>query len=120
MAVGAIWGTVIMMTATNAYYAAKQNGGNMSKLKVVKPYKFKTKEEARAFIRQVMGPPYTELSGKEYDEVSLMLALLEPYEQTNNQHSWTDCYKIGDIEYRVTSWPGDHPPTIAEYLPEKD
>ena len=110
-----------MMTATNACCAEKQNGGNMSKMKVAPPRKFKTKEEAQAFIRSIMGPPHTELSGKEYDEVNLMLALLEPYKQTNNQRCWTDYYKIGNIEYHVTTWPGSsEPPTIAEYLPEEN
>jgi len=90
----------------------------MSKLEVVPAYKFKTKEEATAFLRQVMGPPYRELEGDEYNHVRLILALLEPFEQTNNQQSWTDYYKVGDIEYRVTTWPGGHPPTIAEFLPE--
>ena len=53
MADGAIWGTVITMTVTNVYYAEKQNGGKM----------FKTKEEARAFLRKVMGPPHRDLEG---------------------------------------------------------
>lgn len=77
-----------------------------------------TKEEALAFIRSVIGPPHRDLVGQEYNEVKLMLALLEPYKKTNNQHSWTDYYKIGDIEYHVTLFPGVDSPTIAEYLPE--
>ena len=103
-------GTVITMIATNAYYVEKQSGGNM----------FKTKEEARAFLRKVMGPPHRDLEGEEYNHVMLILTLMAPYKQTNNQHCWTDHYKVGDIEYHVTSWPGDEPPTIAEYLPEEN
>jgi hypothetical protein len=103
-----MWGTVITMMHTNAYCAAKQNGGNM----------FKTKEEARAFLRKVMGPPHRTLEGEEFNHVRLILALLEPYKQTNNQHTWTDYYKVGDIEYHVTNWPNGFEPTIDEYLPE--
>ena len=112
MVVGAIWGTATTMTAMNVCCATKQSGGNMSK------YTEKEIADAKAVIRSIMGPPHRDLEGEEYKHVQLMLALLEPYEQTNNQHTWTDCYKIGDIEYHVTSWPGNSPPTIAEYLLE--
>ena len=77
-----------------------------------------TKEEALAFIRSIMGPPHRDLEGDEYNHIQLILALLKPYKQTNNQHAWTDYYKIGEVEYHVTTWSGDEPPTIAEYLPE--
>ena len=59
-----------------------------------------------------------DLEGEEYNHVMLILALMAPYKQTNNQHCWTDYYKVSDIEYHVTTWPNDEPPTIAEYLPE--
>jgi hypothetical protein len=101
---------VITMTATVVIYVVKKIGISM----------FKTKEEARAFLRKVMGPPHRDLEGEEYKHVQLMLALLEPYKKTNNQHTWTDYYKIGDIEYHVTSWPNGFESTISEYLPEKD
>ena len=72
------------------------------------------------FMRKLTGPPHTTLIGKEYEEVKLILALLQPYKETNNQHCWTDYYKVGDIEYHVTTWPGDEPPTIDEYPPEEN
>jgi hypothetical protein len=75
--------------------------------------------EATARIKQLMGPPHRDLEGDEYNHVQSILALLEPVKQTNNQRCWTDYYKVGDIEYHVTSWPGNDPPTIAEYLPEE-
>jgi hypothetical protein len=102
----------------HATYVAKWIFINMSKLKIAPAIKFKTPEEARIFLRKVMGPPYRTLEGQEYEEARLMLAFLQPCEQSNNQHSWTDCYKVGDIEYRVTTWPSEHKPTIDEYLPE--
>ena len=79
---------------------------------------YKTKEEAKAFIRKIMGPPHRDLEGEEFEHVMLMLKLVEPYKETNNQHTCTDYYKIGDIEYRVTYWPNNFAPTISEYLPE--
>jgi hypothetical protein len=70
----------------------------------------------KKFMRTVMGLPHRELEGEEYNHVKLMLALLDPYQQTNNQRSITD-YMLGNIKYCVIYWP-DSDPTIAEYLPE--
>ena len=65
-----------------------------------------TPEEARAFLRKVMGPPKRTLEGKEREQVLLLLAMMEPYDVSNNQISWTSCYMIGDRDYHVTSLPG--------------
>ena len=48
---------------------------------------FKTKEEAEAFVRKIMGPPKRRLEGAEHDRVWLMLQMTEPVRETNNQHS---------------------------------
>jgi hypothetical protein len=64
-------------------------------------------EQARAFIRSVMGPPYKTLEGKEREQVLLLLAMIEPYKATNNQHSWTEYYMIGETEYHVTTFSKD-------------
>jgi hypothetical protein len=66
-----------------------------------------TKEEAQAFIRKVLGPPRQTLAGKERDQVLLLIAMMEPYSSSNNQHSWTECYMIGKTEYHVTTFPGE-------------
>ena len=79
---------------------------------------FKTKEEARAFLRKVIGPPSRTLEGEEREHILLLLAMMEPFKQTNNQRSWTDYYMIGKTEYHVTSFPGDEP-IIDEMLPEE-
>jgi hypothetical protein len=65
-----------------------------------------TPEEARAFLRKVMGPPKRTLEGKEREQVLLLLAMMEPYDVSDNQISWTSCYMIGDRDYHVTSLPG--------------
>lgn len=63
---------------------------------------FKTKEEARAFLRKVMGPPRRTLEGKEKEHILLLLAMIEPFKETNNQRSWTSYYMIGKTEYHVS------------------
>jgi len=75
-------------------------------------------EQAREFIRKVMGSPRRTLEGQERDHVLTMLALAEPFEETNNQHSWTSCYKIGNREYHVTSFPGEDD-IVDELTPEE-
>jgi len=64
-----------------------------------------TPDEARKFIRKVMGPPKRTLEGKEREDVLLLLTMMEPYSASNNQHSWTECYMIGDKDYQVTTFP---------------
>jgi hypothetical protein len=122
MAAGVMWGTVITMMHMNVYCVKKQNGGKMaSDLDKFTEYTTalcKDPEKLKEFYRKIMGPPHRDLEGDEYNNVKLILALLEPYKQTNNQHCWTDYYKVGDVEYHVTSWSGNEPSTIAEYLPE--
>ena len=76
-----------------------------------------TKEQAQAFIRKVMGPPHKTLEGKEREQVLLLLALMEPFEASNNQHSFTECYMIGNIEYHVTTFPNGEP-IVDEMLAE--
>lgn len=66
-----------------------------------------TPEETKKLLRRVMGPPRKTLEGKEREQTLLMLALIEPYSTSNNQHSWTSCYMIGDRDYHVTTFPGE-------------
>ena len=61
----------------------------------------------KAFLRSVMGPPKVTLDGKEKEQVLLLLAMIEPFKATNNQHSWTEYYMIGKTEYHVTTFSKD-------------
>lgn len=61
----------------------------------------------KAFLRSVIGPPTKTLEGKEKEQVLLLLALMEPFKATNNQHSYTEYYMIGETEYHVTTFPGE-------------
>lgn len=63
--------------------------------------------ELKKFLRKVMGPPKRTLEGKERDDILLLLTMIEPYSTSNNQHSWTECYMIGDKDYHVTVFPGE-------------
>ena len=72
----------------------------------------------KKFLRDVMGPPQRTLKGKEREQVLLLLALMEPYSTSNNQHSWTECYTIGDKDYHVTTFPGEE--TIVDLMLPED
>jgi hypothetical protein len=65
-----------------------------------------THEQARAFVRKVMGQPRRELQGKEREQVLLMLAMLGgPTVTTNNQHSYSEDYVHAGRHWCVTTWP---------------
>jgi hypothetical protein len=61
--------------------------------------------ELKAFLRKVMGPPTRTLESKEKEQILLLLAMIEPFKETNNQRSWTSYYMIGETEYHVTTFP---------------
>lgn len=80
-----------------------------------------TPEQARAWIRSVMGPPRRTLEGKEREEMLLLLALKEPVSNSNNQHAWTDVYHVGQRVFHVTSFPANGDDVILEeMLSEED
>lgn len=74
----------------------------------------------KAFLRSVMGPPTRTLEGKEKEQIMLLLAMLDPFKQTNNQHSWTDYYMIGETEYHATYFPEDKDAPILDVLLEEE
>ena len=76
-----------------------------------------TKEEARAFLRRVMGPPKRRLEGTEHDNMMLLFTITEPVCETNNQHSWCAEYNIGGQQYDVHYFPNEEP-YIEKYLDE--
>ncbi len=78
-----------------------------------------TPAEAKQFLRKIMGSPRRTLTGQEREHVMTMLALLEPFEESNNQNSWTSCYRRGDIEYQVTTF-FDSEEIVDQMLPEDD
>lgn len=71
-------------------------------------------EEARAWIRKVMGPPRRRLEGKEKEQTLTMLALIGPSVTTNNQHSWSEDYVHSGRHWCVTYFPDDPDPIVEE------
>jgi DNA-binding MltR family transcriptional regulator len=78
----------------------------------------KTKEEARAFIRSIMGPPKRTIEGQEYDDIMLLIKLTQPFHSSNNQHTMTDEYRIAGKLYHVTYLPSANKPEIEEIKEE--
>ena len=60
-----------------------------------------TPEQARAFIRKIMGPPKRVLLGDEREHMLTVFRFLEPVRQSNNQRSFTDEYEHAGKTYYV-------------------
>lgn len=41
------------------------------------------------------------IEGEEREQVLTMLRLLGPGEQSNNQHIWTESWRVGNVEYNI-------------------
>ncbi len=76
-----------------------------------------TPEEARAWIRRVMGPPRRVLEGAERDHMLTVFGLLEPFETSNNQRSFTEEYRHANKIYHVHYFEGE---TEVEEILEDD
>ena len=75
-------------------------------------------EEAKAFLRKVMGPNRKRLEGQERENVWLMILMQEePTSSSNNQRSITEVYIFNQREYHVTYMIEDEP-IIEEILPD--
>jgi hypothetical protein len=73
-------------------------------------------EEAKAFLRKVMGPNRKRLEGQERENVWLMILMQEePTSSSNNQRSITEVYIFNQREYHVTYMIEDEP-IIEEIL----
>ena len=64
----------------------------------------KTKEEAYDWLVKigVIRPNTREIVGDEKEQTLTMLRLIEPTVTTNNQHSWSEDYIIGNLHYSVS------------------
>ena len=56
----------------------------------------------KEFLRKIQGPPRRELKDKEYDQIWLLLQMLEPTRESNNQRTWTSEYALNGKQYHVT------------------
>lgn len=66
-----------------------------------------TPEEARAWIRRVIGPPRRVLEGAEKEHMLTVFRLLEPFETSNNQRSFTEEYRHANKIYHVHYFEGE-------------
>jgi hypothetical protein len=76
-----------------------------------------TTEQARAFIRKVMGPDRRTIQGVEKEHLLTVFRLIDPISSSNNQRSITDIYQYIDKVYHVTYFDGE---TEVEELLEDD
>lgn len=63
---------------------------------------------------------HRKIEGKEREHLITLFNMMEPVEQSNNQHSWTDTYHIGDKVYHCHFFPGAEEAEIEEYIKYED
>ena len=63
---------------------------------------------------------HRKIEGQERENLVLLFTMMEPTEQSNNPHSWTDTYHIGEREYHVHYFPGAEEAQIEEYIKYED
>jgi ribosomal protein L30/L7E len=69
---------------------------------------FDTPEEARAFLKSLglLKKRRIISDTEEQEQILTMLRLLGPGESSNNQHVWTESWRVGNIEYNIHSGEG--------------
>lgn len=80
------------------------------------PMNFDSPEEARAWLRKILGPATREITGEEREAVWTMLMLAKEVESTNNQRTITDRYFIAGREFHHTY--GEGLDILEEVLPD--
>lgn len=61
-----------------------------------------TEKEIPPWLKKILGRDRRELTGTEYDYTWTLLQLIKPWGSSNNQHTWTDSYRMNGKEYEVT------------------
>jgi len=81
----------------------------------------RTKEDALALLKSIGAlDTHRKLEGKERENIMFLTQLMEPVEETNNQHSWTSVYHVGSRVYNFHYFPGAEEPLVEEYIKYKD
>ena len=76
----------------------------LDRLRVVGKDLTKDPETARRFLKGLgLLKKRRVIEGEEREQVLTMLRLLGPGEQSNNQHIWTESWRVGNIEYNIHS-----------------
>jgi len=77
-----------------------------------------TPEESYALLKKLgLTKKRRNLEGKEREQVMTMLRLLGPGETSNNQHVWTESWRVGNIEYNIHS--GDEFEELEEVIDDE-
>jgi len=75
-------------------------------MNVANPLEFRTKEEARAFLKRAGLLEKTRaIQGAEREKTLTMLRLM-PSEVSNSQHLWTESWTVGNVTYDLVSGNG--------------
>ena len=94
------------------YYTMTYEERNKKILEVMRKHTQERLDDPSKFwewFREIKGPDLKEITGKEAEQMLLVLTLVEPYKSTNNQRTSTDFYEHAGKEYRVTYGLGDVP-----------
>lgn len=74
----------------------------LEKLKAIGKDLTRDPETARRFLKGLgLLKQRRTIVGEEREQVMTMLRLLGPGEQSNNQHVWTESWRVGNIEYNL-------------------
>jgi hypothetical protein len=65
-----------------------------------------------------MGPPKRVITDVEKEHLMLLLTMMTPISESNNQRSWSETYQIGDTYYELTTFSADD--TILEEILKED
>lgn len=75
----------------------------------------------KAFMKSIGAyDKHRRVEGEEYVQLVILFKMMEPVDQSNNQHTWTDTYHVGERVYNVTYFPDEDEPLIEEFIKYKD
>jgi hypothetical protein len=75
-------------------------------MNVAKPLEFRTKEQARAFLKSMgLLKNRRVIEGAEREKTLTMLRLM-PSEVSNSQHLWTETWRVDDVTYDLVCGTG--------------
>lgn len=93
-------------------------------LKLMKQYHEELRNDPvrlKAFMKSIGAyDTRRKIEGQEREHLVTLFKMMEPVEQSNNQHSWTDTYHVGERVYHVHYFTEDDDALIEEYIKYED
>lgn len=75
----------------------------------------------KAFMKSIGAyDKHRKIEGTEREQLVMLFQMMEPTESSNNQHSWTDTYHIGERVYHVHYFTEDDDALIEEFIKYED